>query len=412
MIARGFARGFYLGKGITVLASISMVARTRALGVMTVVLLQVASLSPARGQERRASVWVTSAIVRLLTRQTDVPFAPDTASTNLTIDVTGDQTFQQIDGFGASLTESSAWLMATALTDGERATLMTQSPSYRRDRPQRSASAHRGVGLCALSLLLRRHAGRAERSGASIFLDRARPHLRHSGAEACAPAQPRPPDHGDSVERAGLDEDPGIDDPGELKRENYGPYAAYFVKLLQAYAAEGIPIETITVQNEPHFTPEDYPGMYMASTDQATFVRDYLAPAFAQATSRPILAFDHNWNEPNYPLEVFSDVSARAAFAGSAFHCYAGDPSAMTPVHAAYPDKSLHVTECSLFQSTTPTFAHSLTWATQALLIGSLRNWAQTVVTWNLALDPQHGPHLGGCLDCTASPPSTAATAA
>ena len=34
------------------------------------------------------------------------------------------------------------------------------------------------------------------------------------------------------------------------------------------------------------------------------------------------------------------------------------------------------------------------------LLIGAVRHGAKTVLLWNLALDEQHGPHLGGCNDC------------
>ena len=30
-----------------------------------------------------------------------------------------------------------------------------------------------------------------------------------------------------------------------------------------------------------------------------------------------------------------------------------------------------------------------------------MRNWAKTVITWNLALDPNGGPHNGGCDTCT-----------
>ena len=28
------------------------------------------------------------------------------------------------------------------------------------------------------------------------------------------------------------------------------------------------------------------------------------------------------------------------------------------------------------------------------------RNWGQSVVLWNLALDENHGPHVGGCTNC------------
>ena len=381
-----------------------MVARARVLGITTAVLLQFVFLSPARGQERRASVWVTSADQsQLLARQPDLPFAPDPGSANLTIDVKADQSFQQVDGFGASLTESSAWLMATSLTEGERATLMTQF-----------FHPIAGIGLN----VLRQPIGASDFALSHYSYDDMPAGQRDPGLQQFSIARDRT--YVIPAVKQALQLNPGVrvmaspwSAPGwmktlgsmirgQLKRENFAPYAAYFVKFLQAYAAEGIPIETVTVQNEPHFTAEDYPGMYMTSADQTTFVRDYLAPALAQAhLTTAILAFDQNWNEPNYPLEVFSDAGARAAIAGSAFHCYAGNPSAMTQVHAAYPEKSLHVTECSMFLERTPTFAASLIWTARNLLIGSLRNWAETVVTWNLALDAQHGPHVGGCRDCT-----------
>jgi glucosylceramidase len=352
-------------------------------------------------QQRSAAVWLTTTDqTRLLAKQGDVAFVPDTQTADLTIDVNAGQTFQQIDGFGASLTESSAWLMATALTDGERAALMTQF-----------FDPIAGIGLNVLrqpigasDFALSQYSYDDMPAGQtdvdlrqfSIAHDRTYvlPALRvarqiNPGISVIASPWSAP----------GWMKTLGSMIRGELRQEYYAPYAAYLVKFLQAYAAEGVPIDRVTVQNEPHFTGEDYPGMYMTSADQATFVRDDLGPALVRASlPTGILAFDQNWSEPNYPLEVFADPGARAAVSGSAFHCYAGDPSAMTAVHTAYPDKSLQVTECSPF---TATFADSLMWTTQMLLIRSTRNWAQSVLTWNLALDPQHGPHLGGCIDCT-----------
>jgi glucosylceramidase len=34
------------------------------------------------------------------------------------------------------------------------------------------------------------------------------------------------------------------------------------------------------------------------------------------------------------------------------------------------------------------------------VVIGATRNWAKTVLLWNLALDQRHGPVNGGCADC------------
>ena len=47
---------------------------------------------------------------------------------------------------------------------------------------------------------------------------------------------------------------------GSLLPSAYAPFANYFVKYIQAYQAAGIPIDYISLQNEPLYVPADYPG--------------------------------------------------------------------------------------------------------------------------------------------------------
>ena len=46
-------------------------------------------------------------------------------------------------------------------------------------------------------------------------------------------------------------------------------------------------------------------------------------------------------------------------------------------------------------------FSDTLKWHTRNVVLGVTRNWGKTVVNWNLALDPNGGPHNGGCDTCT-----------
>ncbi len=39
-------------------------------------------------------------------------------------------------------------------------------------------------------------------------------------------------------------------------------------------------------------------------------------------------------------------------------------------------------------------------WNARVLLIDATRNWARSMVLWNLALDERNGPRVGGCRDC------------
>ncbi|GEM46408.1 carbohydrate-binding protein [Deinococcus cellulosilyticus] len=187
---------------------------------------------------------------------------------------------------------------------------------------------------------------------------------------------------------------------GQLKPEHYGTYANYFVKFLQAYQQSGISIDAVTPQNEPHHEADNYPGMRMGSADQAKFVSQHLSPALKKAGfSAKIIGWDHNWDQWNYPIELLNDPAARAAVDGIAFHCYGGDVSAQSQVHDTFPGKSIYFTECSGgFWATN--FGDNLKWNVSNLLIGATRNWAKTVLLWNLALDENGAPHTGGCGNC------------
>ena len=94
-----------------------------------------------------------------------------------------------------------------------------------------------------------------------------------------------------------------------------------------------------------------------------------------------------------------SDATAREFVNGSAFHLYAGDISALTQVHNAYPDKNVYFTE--QWTGAKESFDGNLKWHVKNVIIGSMRNWSRTALEWNLANDPSYNPHTpGGCTEC------------
>jgi glucosylceramidase len=106
---------------------------------------------------------------------------------------------------------------------------------------------------------------------------------------------------------------------GTLRPEAYAPLAEYFKRYLQAYAAESVPIYAITVQNEPHYEPADYPGMRLEPPARAQFVGGYLGPLLARSgIPTLILDWDHNWDQPQSPLQVLADSVAPRYIAGVA----------------------------------------------------------------------------------------------
>ncbi|MCW3073608.1 MAG: glucosylceramidase [Flaviaesturariibacter sp.] len=186
---------------------------------------------------------------------------------------------------------------------------------------------------------------------------------------------------------------------GSLQPQYYSVYSQYFVKYIQKMKEEGIVIDAITPQNEP-LHPGNNPSLLMTASQQADFIKNHLGPAFRNANiSTKIVIYDHNADKPEYPIAILSDGAANQFINGSAFHLYAGDISALSTVHNAFPSKDIYFTE--QYTASNGDFGGDLKWHLKNVVIGSIRNWSKTALEWNLANDPGFGPHTpGGCTTC------------
>jgi len=187
---------------------------------------------------------------------------------------------------------------------------------------------------------------------------------------------------------------------GSLDPKFYPSYAKYFVKYIQAMQGEGVPIDAVTIQNEP-LNPKNNPSMLMLAAQQAEFIKHHLGPAFREAGLHTrIVLYDHNADHPEYPVSILNDPEARSFVDGSAFHLYRGSIDALSRVHQAYPDKNLYFTE--QWVGAPGNLGGNLAWHTKNLIIGATRNWSRTVLEWNLSSNPQLTPHTdrGGCDAC------------
>lgn len=374
-----------------------------SLSTATLVAGAVVGLDVTRAAAATAvSVWETTADhTRLLAPQTGATFTSGTGSASQTITVDPATTYQPMTGFGASFTDSSAWLVANS---PQRAAIMAKlfDPSQ-------------GIGLD----FLRQPIGASDFSRSLFSYDDmpsgqsdptlANFSIAHDNAyilpvlQQARQINPALTVMATPWSPPGWMKSSGSMIGGSLLASDYQAFANYLVKFTQAYQAAGVPVSLITPQNEPEYSPSNYPGSTLAAGDETNLISGYLGPALSSAgSSTKIIGYDHNWNDTSFPEAILGNTGAAQYTAGTAWHCYAGSPSAQSTVHNAYPGKDTYFTECSGTQSsnTADTFSDSLDWQTENLIIGATRNWAKSVVTWNMALDPSGGPSMN-CTTCT-----------
>ena len=186
-----------------------------------------------------------------------------------------------------------------------------------------------------------------------------------------------------------------------LKENCYEVYAKYFVKYIQEMDKQGIPIDAITVQNEP-MNSRNTPSMSWFWFEQANFIKNHLGPAFEKNNiNTKIVIFDHNTDRPDYPLSILRDTAASRFIDGSGFHNYRGNMESMSMVHRARPDKNIYFTE-QMVTENPQSEAIEITEPVKRLIIDGTNNWSRNIILWNLAADPLNDPHTdnGGCSMC------------
>jgi glucosylceramidase len=340
----------------------------------------------------------------LAQRSPGLAFAPGppAGSPAFTIAVDSGTTYQQMDGVGASLTDSAGWVLWNKLTASQRDTLM-----------QSLFDPNSGIGIS----ILRQPMGASDFSASGDYsyddvpAGQTDPNLAQFSIAHdqtyLIPLLRQALSLNPSLKVHALPWSPpawmkttGAMNGGNIATADFPTLAQYFTSFIGAYQQQGIPIYAVSMQNEPLNSTTAYPSASVASSDEANFIGNYLGPALAGAGlgNVKIFGYEHYWDQPQYPEALLADSAAYGYLAGSSFHCYAGSVSAQSQVEQAYPAKDIWFTECT--GTVGSSFAGDLSWNAENLLIGATRNWARGVTLWNIALDQNSGPQNGGCTAC------------
>ncbi|MEQ4209181.1 discoidin domain-containing protein [Actinopolymorpha sp. B9G3] len=354
--------------------------------------------APAGGVD----VWVSDpAAGTYLTQAPSVSWRRGGAPEGSTIAIDETRRYQRMEGFGASFTDSSAWLVGTRL-DTERRNAAMRDLFSARDgiglsfvRQPMGASDFAVEGNYSYDDM---PAGETDPTLAHFSIDHDRAYIiplltqaRKLNPQLTLMASPWSPPGWMKTSDNMIG--------GTLEPDAYQPLADYFAKFIQAYANEGIPIRYISPNNEPLYIPGGYPGLGLSAEEAGELIRNHLGPTLRKhELDTRILGYDHNWDVISYPESLYADPETARHVHGTAWHCYGGDVRAQSLSHNNYPAKPAYHTECSggEWEGTDEDgFAGAI-----GLVINSTRDWAKSVVRWNMALDAANGPTNGGCLTC------------
>jgi glucosylceramidase len=378
-----------------------------ALGLGAAGLLVAAALvavpRDANAAGESVNIWLTTTsdaagrnVTRGLQQQTPIAFASTSPGGNQTITVNENTTFQQFEGAGASFTDTAAYVLrgAGAVSEATRNATM-----------QKLFDPVNGIGVS----FLRNPLGSSDLARSSYSYDdtccnlndfslnrdvdvmaltkqakQINPNVKVMASPWSAPAWMK--DNNDFK-------------LGWLRAEYYPMYAQYFVKYIQGYAAQGVKIDYVTVQNEPTCCAS-YPSMNWNGEGLRNFTVNHLFPAFrAAGITTKTLILDWNWDAyAGYGAPQLNDAALRndPLFGGIAWHGYGGNVSQQTTVHNQFPNVNAYMTEHS-----GGTWIANQQTEDMLNLVDYTRNWDKSWIKWSLGLDQNMGPHNGGCGTCT-----------
>jgi glucosylceramidase len=226
----------------------------------------------------------------------------DKAATEPIITVDDAQRFQEIDGFGASLTDSAAWLFAKKSHAGQdRRGVQTL---FSRRTALRLSILRQPVGSSDLAVTFYSFDDLCEQTAKACTTPAgvADPKLDHFSlkhdqeyilpllrkAIGLNPAMhvmltPWSPPGWMKTSGSMLGSNPETKEKVEPAARVLPAFAGYLVKTIQGYQAAGVPVWALSVQNEPLFAPPTYSGMQMLAAEQAAFFGERAGPALAAA---------------------------------------------------------------------------------------------------------------------------------
>jgi len=182
---------------------------------------------------------------------------------------------------------------------------------------------------------------------------------------------------------------------GSMRNHYFAAYAEYYLRFLKAYAAEGVPVQALTSQNEVD-TDQDgrMPACIWPQEYEIAFISEHLGPLLeSNGIDTKIWILDHNYNLWGRAVCTLADERLRKYASAVAWHGYVGTPEMMSKVRDVCPDVEMHWTEGGPDYRDPHYLNDWCQWGSTFSDI--LKNWCQSITAWNLALDETGHPNVG-----------------
>lgn len=375
-------------------------------------------MSCAQSEGIQMEVFETSAKGNKLTKITSFPDADTTINVNLN----PNETFQKITGIGGSFTESTAYLL-NELSPENRLDILE---AYFGDSGAKYSLTRAHINSSDFSLGNYSYHPEPDKELKSFSIeedmDDVIPTIKDAmeisseGFKIISSPWTAPPWMKDNKEWKG----------GKLLPEYYDTWALFFSKYLDAYAEQGIDIWGITVENEPLGNGNNWESMHYTAQEMNDFVSQHLGPKLeADGHDVVLLGYDQNRDHLEEWVDtMFDDEAAAKYFDGTAIHWYASTydvfPEALQYAYNKAPDKYLIQSEATADANVPVWQDDDWYWKKEAKdwgwdwapedqkylhpkyspvfryardIIGSLNNWVDGWVDWNMVLDKQGGPN-------------------
>ncbi len=378
--------------------------KSSLLSIKLIICLLIAVTLPVTAQTDgvKVSVFLSSANQKqMLVEQPELVFKQDYETENRLINIYPEFTYQQIIGFGAAFTETSAYNFSLLSSDAQQKLI----EAYFGKSGNGFNFCRTHINACDFSIDEYTYVADSDVELKTFNIDRERKYVipmiraaRKVNPDLWLIASPWSPP-------AWMKDNNSVVKGGRLLPQYYPTWGKYFALYLEEFKKEGIDFFGVTIQNEPKAV-QPWESCIWTGTEEGVFAANYLRPALDKRGfgDVKIIIWDHNKERVmERARESMSVPGADKAIGGIGHHLYSGDHfDNLRMAHELFPDKPLIATENNGYGvrggDVAANWSAIEVYAKETIM--NYNHFTAAAIAWNLMVDiktggPYHNTNAG-----------------